>query len=764
MGVIGSPLAHDGSSSPDPAFAGSPANGDTPLANMPSRGSRVGPGVLTSAAAINAAGWNRDPGSDDGAVEMTEKPRWADESTGRSGKRRTWLWVLVGVIVAAIIALAVGLGVHFGTKKSGSNDNDNTATAPNAGETSSSGHSSSTATSSSSAARPSNTPVPINGFSGSKVLLTNGTEVTYNNPHGGMWAYDASDPFVLNAQPNSWTRPLNQSWDYTEKIYGVALGGWFVTEPFICPYLYEKYATGPGGTAIDEYTLSLNMGNDLQSAMEAHYDTFITEQDFIDIVAAGLTWIRLPIPHWAIETYPGEPFLEGVSWKYIVRALGWARKYGLRVNLDLHTVPGSQNGWNHSGKLAQTPSWMYGAMGLANMQRTLDYIRTILEFILQPEWEPVVQMFGIVNEPLAGSISQEALGAFYLHAHDMIRNITGTGTGKGPYISIHEGFIGVGQWYGFATDGTNGMDRVQMDVHNYLVFQDQNLDAPAVVANQPCQAWAAQTNATLNQFGTYNTGEWSNAINDCGHWVNGVGQGTRYEGTFSGYGGANAGANACDYWNDPTGWTPATITAIGNRFRASSDALGSNFFWTWKISESTIYNHPVSPMWSYKLGLDMGFIPNDPRTVLGYCEANAGIVPTATFTGYKSYMTGGAGAGNIPASASSAHPWPLTSMAPSFNAADLARLPQYTQTATPVTLANPTYKLASSVTQSILSGWAVPTDTQAVYTPVSGCSYPGIYDGATMGVPSNACGAGAQAVGLKRDAVPEPVITPALRR
>lgn len=30
--------------------------------------------------------------------------------------------------------------------------------------------------------------------------------------------------------------------------------------------------------------------------------------------------------------------------RYILRILGWARKYGLRVNLDLHTIPGSQNG------------------------------------------------------------------------------------------------------------------------------------------------------------------------------------------------------------------------------------------------------------------------------------------------------------------------------------------------------------------------------------------------------------------------------------
>lgn len=30
--------------------------------------------------------------------------------------------------------------------------------------------------------------------------------------------------------------------------------------------------------------------------------------------------------------------------RYFVRVLGWARKYGLRVCLDFHALPGSQNG------------------------------------------------------------------------------------------------------------------------------------------------------------------------------------------------------------------------------------------------------------------------------------------------------------------------------------------------------------------------------------------------------------------------------------
>ena len=56
-------------------------------------------------------------------------------------------------------------------------------------------------------------------------------------------------------------------------------------------------------------------------------------------------------------------------------------------------------GYNHSGRAGQI-NFMRGAMGLANAQRTLNYIRTITEFVSQPEWKNVVQFFGIINEPI----------------------------------------------------------------------------------------------------------------------------------------------------------------------------------------------------------------------------------------------------------------------------------------------------------------------------------------------------------------------------
>ncbi len=94
--------------------------------------------------------------------------------------------------------------------------------------------------------------------------------------------------------------------------------------------------------------------------------------------------------------------------RYFLKAVEWARKYGLRINLDLHSLPGSQNGWNHSGRLGDI-NVLYGPMGVANAQRSLDYIRIIAEFISQPQYSDVVVMFGITNEPFGPTIGKDAI-------------------------------------------------------------------------------------------------------------------------------------------------------------------------------------------------------------------------------------------------------------------------------------------------------------------------------------------------------------------
>ena len=147
---------------------------------------------------------------------------------------------------------------------------------------------------------------------------------------------------------------------------------------------------------------------------------------------------------------------------------------------------------------------MQGVMGVANMQRTLNYIRTLAEFVSQDQYKNVVPMFSILNEPDSQSTGLDNLRAFYLEAYHVIRGITGVGAGKGPLIAFSDRQGGA-EWAGFL----KGADRIAMDAHPYIIFQDPQANSHASSASQACANNAVTFNSTKTNFGIYIAGEWS---------------------------------------------------------------------------------------------------------------------------------------------------------------------------------------------------------------------------------------------------------------
>lgn len=251
--------------------------------------------------------------------------------------RRPWIWLIAFLILAAVV-LVVVLPVWFVAVKPHRHGSTSSRTGGSSSSDGSGG----------------GVDGATWGGNGSEVLTDNGTTFTYINNFGGYWVYDAANPFNDSARPNSWTPPLSEPWNFsTNRINGVNLGGLFVMEPFITPKYYQQYLDQG---AVDEWTLDVafRANENITSVMEAHYSGFVTEQDIAEIAGAGLNWIRLPIPFWAVEVWDNvgtlngtavaEPFVARMCWGYILQVFRWARKYGIRINLDLHTIPGSQNG------------------------------------------------------------------------------------------------------------------------------------------------------------------------------------------------------------------------------------------------------------------------------------------------------------------------------------------------------------------------------------------------------------------------------------
>jgi hypothetical protein len=347
-------------------------------------------------------------------------------------------------------------------------------------------------------------------------------------------------------------------------------------------------------------------------------------------------------------------------------------------------------------------------MGMANAQRLLNYIRIITEFISQPEYQNLVVMFGIINEASSSDIGMEVITSFYQEAHDMIRSITGKGEGKGPFISIHDGFHN-DAWSGFLS----GSDRIALDTHPYLAFSGGATTEPINVGtginaggSWPGRAcgWSSLITNNQQSFGVSIAGEFSNGFNDCGLFLLGVTQPPQ--------------TADCAKWQDASTWDDATKAGVMNFAMASMDALQQWFFWTWKVGNAT--NGVVSsPLWSYKAGLEGGWIPKDPRTAVGFCSQIG--QPVTPFGGqFLPWQTGGTGAGQILAQ----HPWPPATIAPGLN---VGALPTYTSTGPINTLPPPTFS-PEPKPKPTLNGWYNKDDTAGAPATIAGVTYPDAWD------------------------------------
>ncbi|CAO1635228.1 unnamed protein product [Sympodiomycopsis kandeliae] len=679
-----------------------------------------------SVAGLNVPLDKYEDGSWDRTPPAEQHPRHAHLAkfgvgSGATKKRKCILITIIMLIVLIIIiAVAVPVAVVLSNKDSSDNSSKSATT-----QTDGTGHGV-------------DGKVLTTGHDGSVIDLGNGTSFTYVNKHGGFWV---SDFFNDSAQAQSYTKPLSEEWDWAnDRMFGVNLGGWLVTEPFIAPNLYEPYEF-TDTPAVDEYTLSqryLSEGGaaNLEKKMRDHYDTFITEKDFADIAGAGLNWIRLPFGFWALETQEDEPFLAKVSWEYVLKAIQWARKYGLRINLDLHAVPGGQNTYNHSGRLRYM-AWMTGAMGIVNAQRTLNYIRAVTEYISQPEIRKVVPLFSVLNEPnLPLGIGSDQLKSFYGEVYNMVRNITGTGAGNGPMIGFHDGFMGVDQFNNFLTNS----DRVAYDTHPYICFTGPYSDSYDDGVKNVCNTFTQNTDKALANHGAYLAGEWSLAINDCGQYLNNVGEGTRYEGTYPG---STQKYGDCEKWVNWQAYSQDTKDNMKKFALAQMNSLRNFFFWTWHIGYSTRTNNTINPSWNYKLGLQEGWMPTNINDVVASgCSSAAS---TSWKGSFQPWQTGHADSYQV--TLASNNQWPPATISsggtggPSSMTIPASSLPTLAQNSPIFTVPNPTYS-ASYKNQPIatVGAWFNSNDKALMYGYPDGCPHVDPYYNGSSLPPGYPCG------------------------
>ena len=125
------------------------------------------------------------------------------------------------------------------------------------------------------------------------------------------------------------------------QVKGVNLGNWLVLEKWMSPGLFE------GTTAEDEHNLPLQLPKEVYEArIKMHRSEYITERDFTRIKSLGLDTVRIPVPYFIFGDR--EPFIGCIG--ELDNAFNWAERYGLQILIDLHTAPGSQNGFDNGGE------------------------------------------------------------------------------------------------------------------------------------------------------------------------------------------------------------------------------------------------------------------------------------------------------------------------------------------------------------------------------------------------------------------------------
>jgi glucan 1,3-beta-glucosidase len=209
--------------------------------------------------------------------------------------------------------------------------------------------------------------------------------------------------------------------------------------------------------------------------LRAHWNRFITRDDFAWLADVGIDTVRIPLGHWIFGApYPyheaygtgPHPFVEG-GIDVLDRAFDWASELGLRVMLDLHAAPGCQKGFDNGG-IQNVCEWHTRE---EYAEHSVDVLRRLAERYCG---QPALAAIQLLNEP-RWDIPTEYLRQYYVRAHHAIRRHCAI---DDVAIVFHDGF----RSHRVYIDSMRSpeFENVVFAVHRYQCFDpnDLALDVP----------------------------------------------------------------------------------------------------------------------------------------------------------------------------------------------------------------------------------------------------------------------------------------------
>lgn len=395
-------------------------------------------------------------------------------------------------------------------------------------------------------------------------------------------------------------------------LRGINIGGWLLIEK----PLNSRLFTGAFASAADQWSFDSIPGAGL--ALEAHYASYFNESYVSLLKSYGINALRIPIGFWAYDA-SGTPYYSQGLGKgadaYLEKAIGWAKAAGMKVWVDCHGSPGSQNGYESSGHIGsvewQTPT---------NQAKSLAVLKTIATKYGAASYAGTVIGIELVNEPISGGANTPAGNAEF--AKSAYSTVRAASTNKDLMIVMHDAFDGPGKWTGWAaSEGARGQAGIDTHMYQTLTAADRALTQDQHIQTACSRGIAL---ASVNEAAPFFVGEWTATTHAC---INADGSSAAdAKCTTTPANNTNttpSSSSGCACVNDsPDKWTDAVITGMRKYVEAQLEvfeAYSSGYFlWTWTDPQVEMGS------WSLVTGMKKGFFPNplndiSKRKYMGQC-------------------------------------------------------------------------------------------------------------------------------------------------
>lgn len=248
-------------------------------------------------------------------------------------------------------------------------------------------------------------------------------------------------------------------------LRGFGLGGWLLPEG----YMWQFYTKCDRPRRIEQMIVTLCGEEYADSFWDRYLNTYITEDDISWISSEGFNCVRLPMnARHLYRIQNGRPCLIPDMMRRIDSLIGWCRKYGVYVILDMHAAPGGQTGQNIDDSEEDEPQ-------LFMDQAYRDELCILWQEIAgRYADEPAVLGYDLLNEPLPNPFARynDLVLPLYMDLFHSIRTV------DTRHIIILEGVHWATDFSIFEKLERGQIDNVILQFHKYWNTPDAESLAP----------------------------------------------------------------------------------------------------------------------------------------------------------------------------------------------------------------------------------------------------------------------------------------------